>query len=353
MYNLIERSKESLFINQILASLSRKVVPEHKHSFWYYLGGITLFIFILQALSGILLLVYYSPTPNTAYESVRFLTNSVSFGWFVRSLHHWSANLLVFFLLVHLASTFFMRAYRKPREFTWISGVILLFIILGFCFTGSLLPWDTTAYFATQIGTEIPRSVPIIGDLISRFLKGSDFIGDESLKRFFALHVSILPLASLILGLIHLMLNHLHGTSVPLGVNSYKEIPFYPKFFRKDLIAWTFSLVLLLWICLLWPVQSGTKADPFASAPIGIKPEWYFLPFYETLRIVPATIFSVNSDLLVNLIVGLFGIVLLAVPYLDRKSSEGMITRLPVYVGSVILCYFIVSILLAYLSIPS
>ena len=150
---------ERLHLSSLIQFLSRKSVPRHKHSFWYIFGGLALFFFLVQLITGVLLLLYYSPTPETANESVRFIESQVPYGWFVRSLHAWSANLMVATVLVHLFSTYFMRAYRRPRELMWVSGLTLLLVVLGFGFTGYLLPWDTTAYFATQIGTEIPRTI--------------------------------------------------------------------------------------------------------------------------------------------------------------------------------------------------
>jgi cytochrome b6 len=344
-----EEIKDSLLFDRMLSYLSQKEVPQHRYSFWYYFGGVALFCFVIQVLSGILLLIYYSPTPNTAYESILYITTSVKYGWFIRSLHHWTANLLILVVLIHLSSTFFMRAYRKPREFTWVSGVFLLFILFGFCFTGSLLPWDTTAYFATQIGTEIPKSTPFIGNLVTHFLRGGEFIGEESLKRFFALHVSILPLLSLIVISFHLILNQIHGTSIPIGLDKTTgKIPFYPTFLYRDIISWTTSIILLVWLSLLIPIQAGFKADPYSSAPLGIKPEWYFLPFFETLKIFPSTILSVNGEMIVNVLVGLFGMVLLLVPFLDRKAQRGEINRVTVVFGSVILVYFVISLVRAF-----
>lgn len=346
---LPEDIKNSLSIGKVLTFLSEKKVPIHKHTLWYLFGGLSLFLIGIQFISGMLLLVYYSPTPGSAYESVVYITTKAQFGWFLRGLHHWSANFLIVVVLIHLASTFFMKAYRKPREFTWISGVISLFILFGFCFTGSLLPWDTTAYFATQIGTEIPRSIPVIGNFLTHLLRGSEFIGEESLKRFSALHVSILPLVLLMVTFIHLILNQIHGTSTPITTRENSQtIPFYPSFLYRDVLSWTIAAILLVWVCLIFPLIPGIKADPYSSAPVGIKPEWYFLPFYETLRLFPSTIFSLNGEIIVNMIVGLFGLVLLLVPFIDRKAAVGEVSRVPGFIGGTILCYFLISILLAY-----
>ena len=330
--------------------LGAKTVPRHRHSFWYLFGGLAFFFFVIQLITGMLLMVYYSPTPDTANESVQFIIKEVPMGWLVRSLHSWSANLMVFCVLVHFFSSFFMKAYRSPRELLWLSGVLLLFLVLGFGFTGYLLPWDNTAYFATQIGTEIPRSIPLVGDLIVTLLRGGEFVAEESLKRLFALHVVILPIITLLIVLIHLILNQVHGTSTPVGVKQINPgIPFYPNYLYRELIAWTIGLIILIWFALLFPVHLGSKADPFASAPIGIKPEWYFLTLYQTLRFVPATVLGLSSETLVNLGVMFVGLGLIGVPFLDRSASKDEASPVFTVIGIAAVFYMCIAIAAAYL----
>src|SRR6267378_2578388 len=135
--------EERFDVGELLAPLKAKTVPQHRFSVWYFLGGITLFLFFVQVSTGLLLLLYYRPAANEAYESVQYITNRVQFGWMVRSLHAWSANLMIFMAFAHMFSIIFLRAYRKPRELTWVSGMALLFLALGFGFSGYLLPWNT------------------------------------------------------------------------------------------------------------------------------------------------------------------------------------------------------------------
>src|SRR5689334_723525 len=153
---------ERFDVKEALQPLREKAVPVHRHSYWYFLGGLTLFLFGIQILTGLLLLLYYRPSAGEAFESVQHITHRVQYGWLVRSVHSWSANLMVFCVFAHMFSVAFARAYRKPRELTWISGVILLFLVLGFGFSGYLLPWNTRAYFATKVGTEVAGQVPAI-----------------------------------------------------------------------------------------------------------------------------------------------------------------------------------------------
>jgi cytochrome b6 len=331
--------------------LRTKEVPRHKHAFWYIFGGLALFFLTIQIVTGVLLLLYYSPTPGTAYESVSMIVTSVPFGWFIRSIHSWSSNLLIAVVLIHLFSVFFLKAYRKPREAMWLTGVALLFLILGFAFTGYLLPWDTTAYFATQIGTEIPRTIPVLGEFMVKILRGGEYIAEESLKRLFALHVVILPLLAIGLASLHVVLNQVQGSSVPIGVQRRDPpIPFFPNYLFRDLLTWTVGLFVLLCCALIFPVQLGTKADPFASAPVGIKPEWYFLPLFQTLRFMPAEIMGVSSEAVVNVLVMVFTGGLFLVPFLDRNAAEGRRSPLFTVLGLAGIAYFILTISLAYLT---
>jgi cytochrome b6 len=254
-------------------------------------------------------------------------------------------------VFVHLFSTFLMKAYRKPREVTWISGVVLFMLVLGFGFTGYLLPWDTTAYFATQIGTEIPRSVPLIGPLVVNILRGGEFVAAESLTRLFALHVVVLPVLSFLLIALHLVLNHHHGSSVPIGVQESRAgIPFYPNFIYRDLLAWTAGLAVLATLVLSFPVQLGPKADPFASAPLGIRPEWYFLVLFQTIRMMPSTVLGIDGELIVNVGVLVAGLGLLGVPFLDRRAALNQPGRLFTILGWAAIGYLALSIALAYLT---
>ena len=151
---------ERLALDTIRQFIAHKTVPLHSATPWYYFGGVTLFLFVLQVLTGVLLLLYYRPTPSEAYESVQFIVTRVQFGWLVRSIHSWSANLMILAAFIHMFSVVFLHAYRKPRELTWLSGVVLLGLAMGFGFSGYLLPWNTVSYFATKVGTDMAASVP-------------------------------------------------------------------------------------------------------------------------------------------------------------------------------------------------
>ena len=169
--------EERLGLRAIREFLAHKTVPVHSATMWYYFGGITLFLFVIQVLTGILLLLYYRPTATEAYESVQFIMTRVQFGWLVRSIHSWSANLMIFAAFVHMFSVVFLRSYRRPREVTWLSGIALLGLALGFGFSGYLLPWNTISYFATKVGTDMAASLPVVGPTLARFLRGGEDVG--------------------------------------------------------------------------------------------------------------------------------------------------------------------------------
>src|SRR5689334_13590445 len=165
---------ERLAVTAVAEIARKKEVPLHRHSIWYYLGGMTLFLFGVQVVTGILLLLYYRPSATEAYESVQFIVSQVPFGWLIRNMHSWSANLLIGLAFAHFISVFFLKSYRTPREMTWLSGILLLFLMLGFGFSGYLLPWNELSFFATKVGTGIAGSVPLVGHFSLRLLRGGD-----------------------------------------------------------------------------------------------------------------------------------------------------------------------------------
>lgn len=170
--------------------LDRKVP---KVNWWFTLGSASLFLFLMQGITGIFLTVYYVPSPDHAYDSVQYIMNEVRFGWLIRGIHHWGATLMVLVVFIHMLRTFFYAAYKYPRELTWLSGVVLLLATLGMGFTGYLLPWNQRAYWATTVGTEIPGTIPLIGSFITSVLRGGSELSALTLARFFSVHIWFLP----------------------------------------------------------------------------------------------------------------------------------------------------------------
>jgi quinol-cytochrome oxidoreductase complex cytochrome b subunit len=174
---------------------------------WFYtLGSATLFVATLQIVTGILLTIYYVPTPDHAYDSVQFITSQVPAGWFIRGLHHWGASAMVVLVVLHMLRVIFYGGYKFPREVTWLSGVFLLLVVIGFGFTGYLLPWDQRAYWATTVGTRIAGVAPVVGSTVLQIMRGGEELSAVTLARFFGVHVWFLPAALLTLMLVHLYL---------------------------------------------------------------------------------------------------------------------------------------------------
>ncbi len=316
-------------LDQLLAPLRHKVVPIHRLSYWYFLGGITLFLFLVQVGTGILLLLYYRPGANEAFESVQYISTQVKFGWLVRSIHSWSANVMVFTAFAHMFSVLFLRAYRKPRELTWITGMALLLLAMGFGFSGYLLPWNTLAFFATKVGTDVAAQVPLVGHWLLIFLRGGEDVTGATLTRFFGFHVAVLPGITTVLLLTHLLLVQRFGISVPPSVErewayrepEKREMKFFPNFLLREAMAWYIAVGVLGVLAAMAPWGLGVKADPFAPAPAGIKPEWYFLFMFQTLKMIPAKIFAIDGDVLGVLSFSGAGLVWLLLPFFDSGYS--------------------------------
>jgi cytochrome b6 len=356
MINLIAWFKARFPIQQHLPILTEKTVPIHKQSFWFYFGGISLFLFMVQVGTGLLLLLYYQPTPATAFESVQYITTQVRFGWLIRSVHSWSANLLIGAIFIHMFSVFFTQSYRRPRELTWFTGIGLLGIMMAFGFSGYLLPWNKLAFFATKVGTEIAGMTPIVGKFLLKFLRGGDEVSSATLARFFGMHVGLLPIAAMGLLGIHILLIQLHGMSKPIdeekkGIPS-KSLPFFPNFMLHDVLVWLIMFGVLAVLATLYPWELGEKADPFASAPAGIKPEWYFLFTFQTLKYVPAKILNFDGDMLAIIGFGLGGFLWMLVPFLDWKAARNEKSKLAIYIGIILICYMTIMTGIAYVAKP-
>ena len=325
---------ERLDLSGVRHFIAEKGVPIHTQKIWYYLGGMTLFLFGVQIFTGILLLLYYRPSASEAYESVQFIVTQVQFGWLIRNVHSWSANLLIGLAFAHFFSVFFLKSYRKPRELTWVTGILLLFLMLGFGFSGYLLPWDELAYFATKVGTGIAGAVPVVGHFTLRLLRGGDDVTGATLSRFYGLHVAILPAVTTALVALHLLFVQQQGMSVPLSIERklkpgerLPQMRFFPNYILRDVLAWYVVLAVLAALAAFYPWELGTKADPFAVVPPGIRPEWYFLAMFHTLKLLPSHVLGVEGEHLGVVAFGMAALFLILVPFLDRRASRGEPSR--------------------------
>ncbi len=322
--------------------LEQKVVPRHRHSVFYYLGGMTLFLFGIQLATGLLLLLYYEPGVSTAHESVKRISAEVPFGWLIRSIHRWSADIFIGVLVVHMFTAFLMKAYRRPRELTWLTGCGLFGVALGFGFSGYLLPWDDIAFFATSVGTAVAGSFPVVGSSVLQLLRGGEDVSGATLSRFFALHVVVLPFAALALVGLHLLFIQKHGMSIPPGVKETgPPRRFVPDFLLHDLVGWTLALAMLAALAALLPAELGPKADPFGSAPPNIKPEWYFYAPFQQLKWIPAHVGPIEGEAFGALVFSLLGVLVALVPFLDRRASRGQRSPRVTAVGIGVAIYFV------------
>ena len=341
---------ERLGFSSAVDFLRHKMVPGGVHSIWYYFGGVSLFLFGIQVATGLLLLFYYKPGTQSAYGSVQFIVVRVPFGWLIRSLHAWSANLMVFAVFVHMFSVYFLKAYRPPRELTWLTGMGLLALTMTFGFSGYLLPWNELAFFATKVGTDIAAIVPVVGPAIATLLRGGEDVGDATLTRFFGFHVAILPAAFTALLLVHLLLVQRLGMSeAKTKENDAAEpMPFYPGFVLRDAILWLGVLGVLLILCTFVPWELGIQADPFASAPAGIRPEWYFTFVSQSLKYLPAKILGMDGEV-VGICTFLAGAGFLALaPFLDRRAARGEPSPWFTWAGIFIVAFMLTMLTLAY-----
>jgi quinol-cytochrome oxidoreductase complex cytochrome b subunit len=338
---------ERLGLEDLMQFASKKQVPLHKHSFWYYWGGISLFCFIVQVFTGILLMVYYRPGPD-AFESVRQITYVVHFGWLIRSAHSWSANLMVASVFVHMFSVYFMKAYRKPREFGWWSGMVLLLLLLTFGFSGYLLPMDELSYFATKVGLGIPEAFPGIGPVVANLLRGGMDVGENTVQRFFALHIVVLPVFFIPILVFHLWLVQKHGNASPPSElekpqSQRRTIPFFPNFIMKDLAMWLIALNVIALFASLFPWDLGTAADALKPAPAGIHPEWYYMSSFQMLKIM-GSIFPGAVGEGIGIIIFTLGLVLwFLIPFYDGKNESGQRARYATYFGLLAMAVLVIT----------
>jgi cytochrome b6 len=345
---------ERVQLEDLVQFLGKKYVPVHRHSIWYYFGGVALFLFIIQVVTGILLLLYYKSGEELAFESIQFIMSKVAFGWLIRSIHSWAANLFILAAMVHMFSVYFEKSYRKPREVTWLTGMLMFFLALGFGFSGYLLPWNELAYFATKVGTDIAGVVPIIGKPIMMFLRSGDEVTGATLSRFFGFHVAVFPgIFTILLG-IHLILVQRQGMSDPMELEGapgteMKTMPFFPNFLLRDLLLWLIVLNVLAILAVFFPWELGKKADAFAPAPAGIKPEWYFLFMFQTLKFIPPKLYIIDGEIFGIMLFGFAGVLWMLVPFWDKKSARGEANKFVNYAGIFVVLFIIALTILGWI----
>lgn len=317
---------DRLGLSEVFGFLTKKAIPQHKHTIWYYTGSAILLFFMIQVVTGFMLAFYYQPTLEQANASVGRIISEVPLGWIFRSIHSWSSSFMIALVFIHLLSIWITKSYRKPRELTWMSGVLLMVVSLAFGFTGYLLPWDELSLSATKVGTDIPRTIPVVGQWVTSLLRGGEDVTGDTLTRFFGIHISILPVFAFLLLAIHIFLIQKHGISYPLEAEKHKDrvktIPFWPNFVYREMVVWLVLLGVFLTVAILMPHPLGDPADLMAPAPEGIKPEWYFLFLFQTLKIFPAHVLIVTGETLAVLLILFFAVLFFFLPLIDTKPEE-------------------------------
>ncbi|HEU4684226.1 MAG TPA: cytochrome b N-terminal domain-containing protein [Nitrospira sp.] len=293
-------------------------------SWIYVFGSATLFLFVLQAVTGMFLAVYYAPTPDHAYDSIQYIEQEVMFGAFVRGLHHWGASGMVVAIGLHMLQTFLYGAYKPPRELMWMVGVLLFLLVMTFAFTGYLLPWDQTAYWATQVGINMVGTVPLVGEFLVRLLRGGEQLGALTLSRFFAVHVLFLPaLLTTLIG-VHLFILRRVGPAGPWSDEraSLGQEPFYPRQVYMDAMVMLAVFLVIAGLALAVPFPLTDKADPSDTSFVPV-PEWYFLFYYELLKYVHGPLEPLATWILPVLVI----LVMFFWPFIDQNPARHPIKR--------------------------
>lgn len=287
---------------------------------WAYVFGSTcLALLVVQFVTGVAIAMFYVPAPNAALASITYLSTHVACGRVVLGIHHWSANILVGVILVHMAQTFLYGAYKKPRELVWLSGVFLLLLVQGFHFTGFALPWDQKGYWATEVGTSIMRSTPLVGDLVLRVVRGGEELGALTLSHFFAVHVLVLPALVVLFAVFHLVALRWAGPAgswhPPTVASAEKR--FFPDQVFKDAVGVTLVLAVILVLAVFEYAPPAYVADP-ADPSVVPRPEWNFLFLFQIQHYFPGSLEWVGTMVVPGALVAF----LLAVPFLDRRRER-------------------------------
>jgi quinol-cytochrome oxidoreductase complex cytochrome b subunit len=261
-------------------------IPGHMKRWWFALGGTPLYLFLVQVVTGILLTVYYVPSPERAYESVRFVTEEVSFGWWLRSLHRWSSHLMIASVVLHVIRVFFTGTYRKPREFTWVAGATLLLACLAFGFTGYSLVYEQLSYWGLTVATNLMEATPLVGATLAGVFRGGETVSASTLTRVFVLHIGVLPTVLVFLLVAHIFLVRAHGVTRldAASEQDRRTFPFFPDHVLTECLVFLAITILLNALACAFPAGLEEPADPL-NPPHHIKPEWYFYFTFRWLKL--------------------------------------------------------------------
>jgi ubiquinol-cytochrome c reductase cytochrome b subunit len=351
MYNWLE---VRLGIKELVDKELKGYLLPRNINFWYSMGSVLLFIFALQVVTGILLLIFYVPDADKAFASVSTIMNRVPFGWLIRMCHAVGSNMMVVVLLLHMLSVLFMGSYKSPRELNWLSGFILLTLVMAISLTGYLLPWSQLSFWAVTVATNSIGAIPVIGGFLVEFVRGGKLVGPQTLGRFYALHVAGIPLVIAAFVGAHLFFLERIGISAPpFGRADSREqwegtsfrhedhpggIPFFPNYLLQDLN----SIFIYCALCaavvffdpyLFFPKDAFIQANPFQT-PAHIKPEWYFLANYQVLKLFPSEFIGLTIQ---GIAMGFLALL----PFIDRGKERHPLKR-PLFmvcaIGGILVC---------------
>lgn len=286
-----------------LRELTNEPVPYHLKRWWWCLGGTPAYLFVIQIITGILLAFYYQPAPTTAYESIRFITEEVNYGWYFRSLHKWAATLMIAAVILHQMRVYFTAAYRRPRELNWVIGMTLLMCTLLIGFTGYSLVFEQLSFWGATVAANISDAVPVIGGHAKQLLLAGESYNPRTLSRFFILHAAVLPTTMVLLIGVHIAFIRLHGvTELEFDDAPAKSAPKYFNFFPDHLLTeLTIGLVLMILLSTLatvLPAAMGPKANPQLTPEV-IKPEWFFYVSFRWLKLFSLTFAVISTGFIV------------------------------------------------------
>ncbi|MCA9149901.1 MAG: cytochrome bc complex cytochrome b subunit [Planctomycetales bacterium] len=287
-----------------LRELTNEPVPHHLKRWWFCLGGTPAYLFVVQIVTGILLAFYYQPAPETAYDSIRYITEQANYGWYFRSLHKWAATLMIAAVILHQMRVYFTAAYRRPREINWVIGMTLLMCTLLTGFTGYSLVFEQLSFWGATVAANISDAVPFVGGLAKRLLLAGESYNSRTLPRFFILHAAVLPTTIVLLIAVHVAFIRLHGvTELEFEDEESKQEPKYFDFFPDHLLTEiTIGLVLMIMLSALatvLPAGMGPKADPLTTPEI-IKPEWFFYVSFRWLKLFSLTFAVISTGFIVG-----------------------------------------------------
>ena len=319
-----------------LRELTNEPVPNHLKRWWFCLGGTPAYLFVVQIVTGILLAFYYQDSPESAYDSVRYITEEAAYGWFLRGLHKWAATLMIAAVILHQMRVYFTGAYRRPREMNWMVGVCLLLCTLVVGFTGYSLVYEQLSYWGATVGANIADNVPFFGGYAKTLLLGGEVYNERTLSRFFMLHAAVLPATMVFLIGLHITLIRIQGVSeFEEGTSEEDEgsFNFFPEHLYSEIIMGLVLMIVLAALATILPATMGPRANPLVTPEV-IKPEWFFYVAFRWLKLF--------SGVAAVLSMGLIVFIMFVWPFIDariRRWRPG--SELSVWIGIVAVLFIL------------